>query len=228
MHHKYNFIMALLLSASGSSVKHKNTIILSPFLLILINYIVAVYFGKSIGKWAFIPIILIEWCFFSFLIYKHGGMGLVRSWLGKSRGSFGWNILALIIGIIPIPVFVFHVNLLATCTIWLPWILIAVINPWMEEFYWRGLLSDATGHWKGWLSVLFSGTLFAANHLIFGVNSLLFRGPAVLISTLVMGLVWAVVYKKTHSLRWVILAHFLVDFFNLSVPSFLDLYKAGR
>ena len=36
---------------------------------------------------------------------------------------------------------------------------------------------------------------------------------------------WA--FVKTKSLRWTILSHFLVDFLNLSVPSFLDLYKAG-
>ncbi|MBD3903325.1 CPBP family intramembrane metalloprotease [Chryseobacterium sp. C-2] len=108
----------------------------------------------------------------------------------------------------------------------MPWILIALINPWMEEFYWRGLLTDHTKKWNGLFSILFSSILFSLNHLVFGIHSELFRGYEVLLSTFVMGMVWAITYKKTNSLRWVILSHFLVDFLNLSVPSFLDLYKA--
>lgn len=62
---------------------------------------------------------------------------------------------------------------------------------------------------------------------VFGIYSELMKGPEIIVSTLIMGIVWAVAYKKTGSLRWVLTAHFLVDFFNLSVPSFLDLYEPG-
>jgi hypothetical protein len=43
-----------------------------------------------------------------------------------------------------------------------------------------------------------------------------------------MGIIWGLDFKKTNSLRWIIFAHFLVDFFNLSASSFLDLYEKGN
>jgi uncharacterized protein len=203
---------------------NKNSVLLSPFLIMAINYIVAIIFGKLIGKWAFIPIILIEWCLFLFFILKFSELNSVKNWLKKPFGNVGWALLALLMGVLPIPIFLMHYDLLTTWEIWLPWILIALINPWIEEFYWRGLLLDYTDKWHNWVAILFTSLLFAANHLVFGVNSSLFRGIEVFISTLIMGLIWALVYKKTLSLRWLILAHFFVDFFSLSAPSFLELY----
>jgi membrane protease YdiL (CAAX protease family) len=38
-----------------------------------------------------------------------------------------------------------------------------------------------------------------------------------------MGLVWALVYRKTHSLRWTVFGHFLTDLLNLSVLAFLNI-----
>jgi uncharacterized protein len=206
----------------------KNSVLLSPFVIMAINYIVAIIFGKLIGKWAFIPIILIEWCLFLFFILKFGELNSIKNWLKKPTGNFGWSLLALLMGILPIPIFLMHYDLLTTWEIWLPWILIALINPWIEEFYWRGLLLDYTDKWQNWVAILFTSLLFAANHLVFGVNSSLFRGVEVFISTLIMGLIWALVYKKTLSLRWLVLAHFFVDFFSLSAPSFLELYTNSR
>jgi len=72
--------------------------------------------------------------------------------------------------------------------------------------------------------VLYSSFFFATNHpLTVGVHSIANRHPAVLISTFVMGLVWAVVYHKTQSLRWTIFGHFLTDLLNLSIPAFLNI-----
>jgi membrane protease YdiL (CAAX protease family) len=104
---------------------------------------------------------------------------------------------------------------------------VALINPWIEEFYWRGLLLDFTKNWSYWASVLYSGFLFSINHAAFGINSKLNSGVEIVLSTLIMGIVWGFVYKKTNSLRWTILAHFLVDFLGLSVPAFLDLWEKG-
>ncbi|MPS71944.1 MAG: CPBP family intramembrane metalloprotease [Chryseobacterium sp.] len=75
--------------------------------------------------------------------------------------------------------------------------------------------------------MLFTSIVFSTNHAVFGINSNLFKGYEVVISTFVMGIIWAITYKKTNSLRWVILSHFLVDFLSLSAPSFLDLFKPG-
>lgn len=207
--------------------KRDRVVYLSPLIIIAINCLVAVVSGKIIGKWAFIPIILIEWCLFIFFIKKYGDPSQIKKWLSKPKGSFGWLLLSLLIGILPIPLFLQHYNLLTTWQIILPWILIALINPFFEEFYWRGLLSDYTSKWSNWLSISIMSMLFALNHYVFAINSDLFKGLPVFISTLIMGIIWAIVYKKTKSLRWTVLSHFMVDFLNLSVPSFLDMYKQG-
>ncbi|SDK87446.1 CAAX amino terminal protease self- immunity [Sphingobacterium mizutaii] len=151
---------------------------------------------------------------------------LCFTWLKKPQKNWGWNIVAIIVGLIPLPIFLKFNYLLADWTIWLPWILLALINPFLEEFYWRGLLMDSTKTWNRALAILFTSVVFSVNHGVFGINSELFRGYEVIFSTFIMGLVWAITYKKTDSLRWVIASHFLVDFLNLSAPAFLDLFKS--
>lgn len=210
-------------------MKSKSTklVIFSPFLIIAVNFIVAIIFGHLIGKWAFVPLILIEWFLFMFFVIKYGGITSIKNWLRKSNTNWGWTIVTLIIGLIPLPIFLKYYNLLNDWSIILPWILLALINPWIEEFYWRGFLSDFTKKWNTALSILFTSIFFSINHAVFGVNSELFRGYEVFISTFIMGIVWAITYRKTNSLRWVILSHFLVDLLNLSAPAFLDLFKPG-
>lgn len=207
--------------------ENNRIVYLSPFIIIAINCLIAIIFGKIIGKWAFAPIILIEWCLFLFFIKKYGEPNQIRNWLSKPQGNYGWVILSIVIGLLPLPIFLKHYNLLTTWEIILPWILIAIINPFFEEFYWRGLLTDYTSKWNNWLSISVMSILFALNHFVFAINSDLFKGLPVFISTLMMGIIWALVYKKTKSLRLTIISHFLVDFLNLSVPSFLDMFKQG-
>ena len=122
----------------------RNVVLISPFLIILINYIVAIAAGQMVGKWVFVPIILIEWCLFMFFVLRYGRPDSIKKWLKAPEGRIGWTIFALIIGIIPLPIFLMHYGLLSPWQIWLPWLLLALINPWIEEFYWRGLLLDHT------------------------------------------------------------------------------------
>lgn len=203
-------------------------VLTSPFLIIAINFGIAFLFGSFIGKWAFIPVILIEWSLFLFFILRYAKKETRRKWLQKSNSSVGWNILALITGLLPLPLFLMHYETLTVWKVWLPWIILALINPWLEEFYWRGLLLEYTKKWSDWTAILFTSFVFAINHAVFGVNSELNSGITVIITTFVMGIIWALVYKKTDSLRWIIIAHFLVDLFNLSAASFLDLYEKGN
>ncbi len=202
-------------------------VIASPFLIIASNFGLAYTFGQIIGKWAFIPMILVGWLLWLFFIFKYGGVDSIKKWLRKPSGSFGWNILAVMVGLIPLPLFLLHYELLDNWTIWLPWILLALINPWIEEFYWRGLLLDYTKNWPNWTSILFVSILFSLNHAAFGINSEVNSGFELVISTLIMGVVWALVYRKTKSVRWAVLSHFLVDFLGVSTAAFLDLYVKG-
>ena len=207
----------------------KRIVLISPFLITAINVIVAFSFGEIIGKWAFIPIVLIEWTLFMFFVFKYGGgKDSIKKWLQKPKGSFIWSILAVLMGLITLPLFLMHHGTLTDWTIWLPWILLALINPWIEEFYYRGFLLDNTKEWKNWKAILFATAVFSMNHAVFGINSEVNSGFTILISTFIMGLVWSIAFKKTKSLRWLIFAHFLVDFFSLSAPAFLDLFESGK
>ena len=210
-----------------SQMTRQRIVLLSPFLIIAVNFGLAYLCGQLIGKWAFIPMITIGWGLWLFFVLKFGGTESIKSWLKRPAGKAWWAILALLIGLIPLPLFIFHHDTLSEWTVWLPWILLALLNPWIEEFYWRGLLLDFTGNWSGWASILYSSLLFAINHAAFGVNSELNSGFEIVLSTLIMGIVWGLVYRKTKSLRWTIMAHFLVDFLGLSAPAFLDLWEKG-
>lgn len=136
-----------------------------------------------------------------------------------------WATLALLVGFIPLPIFLLNWKLLLPLELLLPWLLFGLVNPWIEEGYWRGLLLDASEGWPIGLRVAYTAGAFAISHpLMFGVNSVGVRSPEVLISTFVMGAVWAVVYLKTKSLRWCIASHMLVDLLSLSVPVFMNVY----
>src|SRR5690606_19379190 len=52
--------------------------------------------------------------------------------------------------------------------VFVAWLLFAMINPWLEEGYWRGLMLDATRHWPRWASNLYSTSLFTLNHPLLG------------------------------------------------------------
>lgn len=139
----------------------KRIVLIAPFLITAINVIVAFSFGEIIGKWAFIPIILIEWALFMFLVLKYGdGKNSIKKWLRKPKGYIIWSILAVLMGLITLPLFLMHHETLTHWTIWLPWILLALINPWIEEFYYRGFLLDNTTEWKYWKAILFSTLVF--------------------------------------------------------------------
>jgi membrane protease YdiL (CAAX protease family) len=168
--------------------------------------------------------IVVVWGMFAFMIAWGGGREGIRRWLQSPQGAWGWSVLAVVVGLIPLSVFIQDWKLFPSVWMVLAWLLFALINPPLEEGYWRGLLLDNTARWPGWLGVVYSTFFFAINHpLTIGLYSIANRHPAVFISTLVMGLVWAVVYRKTHSLRWTIFAHMLTDLLNLSILAFLNI-----
>jgi len=101
----------------------------------------------------------------------------------------------------------------------------AVINPFMEEAFWRGLVLDKTAHWPTWLRVVYTSAMFAASHpAIWGVHSRANRTPEVVLSTFTMGVAWSISAIYTKSLWWSVLAHFIVDLANMAVFTFLNYY----
>ncbi|MEO8772720.1 MAG: hypothetical protein ABI371_00185 [Gelidibacter sp.] len=86
----------------------KKVVLASPFLIIATSFGIAFLFGSIIGKWAFIPVILVQWCLFIFFTLRYTEIETRKKFLQKSKSSFGWNILALFIGLLPLPLFLMH------------------------------------------------------------------------------------------------------------------------
>jgi len=209
---------------SLSTEVRKRLILLSPLGIIAAGYVTARLAGVVFGIWVWIPKSLLVWGLFAFMIAWGGGREAIRRWLRAPQGAWGWSVLALVVGLIPLRVFILNWRLFPSAWIVLAWLLFAAINPLLEEGYWRGLLLDNATSWPGWLGVLYSSFFFAANHpLTVGVYSIANRHPAVLISTFIMGLAWGAAYHKTDSLRWTIVGHLLTDLLNLSILAFLNI-----
>jgi membrane protease YdiL (CAAX protease family) len=207
-----------------SSQARQRLILLSPLGIIAVGYALAHLWTIIFGIWVWIPLTLVHWGMFGFMIAWGGEREAIRRWLQPPQGAWGWALLAIVVGLIPLSIFIQNWKLFPSAWLVLAWLLFALINPFLEEGYWRGLLLDSTKHWPGWLGVLYSTFFFAINHpLTIGVYSIANRHPAVLISTFIMGLAWAVVYRKTQSLRWPIVGHILADLLNLSVLTFLNI-----
>jgi hypothetical protein len=132
----------------------------------------------------------------------------------------GWRMLALLN-----PIFIIVPTLLFGTSFslgegWrvLAWVLIVVMNPIVEEGYWRATLMDAAQGWKSWAAILYSAFWFGLSHpLVIGINIALVAGITGFIGTFINGLIWSVVYHKTKSLRWGIATHILANFFSIAI-----------
>ena len=195
-------------------------------MMVLACHLVARIGSSLVSNWAFIPVILTLWLI-ALTFLRPLQNDTYKKWFGKSKGNAIWKGLVILVGILPLPVFLLHWRTLSSWQIILPYVIIALVNPFVEEMYWRGLLLDHLSKWKNWHAVLYTSLFFALNHpLSFGMFSKLNSGLTVFISTFIMGIVWGFGYKKIGNLRLIIFSHFLVDTFNLSVPAFLDLYES--
>ncbi|MEW6027966.1 MAG: CPBP family intramembrane glutamic endopeptidase [Chloroflexota bacterium] len=200
-------------------------ILLSPILVILVGTIVIRLAERILGVWAWVPWILVYWASIGFLAIWGGGKESVRRWLARPQGSWLWSLLAILLALPSLSMFIESSHLLTPLYIWLPWLFVALVNPFLEEWYWRGLLLDKASILPIWVSVLGSSFFFMLNHLFgIGVTSVGGRSPVLLVNTFVFGIVFGVIYKKTNSLRWLIVAHAMTNLFGLSIPVFLNLW----
>jgi uncharacterized protein len=172
-----------------------------------------------------VPAMLLFWASIGGLIVWLGGVESVKRWLQPAEGAWGWRLLAVAMGLLSLPGFVKHWPVVRPPTILVLWLAFALINPWFEEGYWRGVLLDATERWGGFLSVTYSAAWFAVSHpLIWGVHSEALRHWVIVPVLAVAGIVWAIAYRRSRSLRWPIAGHMCANLFGLSVPVLLNIH----
>ena len=198
---------------------------ISPVFVVGIGTVVIRIAESFMGVWAWLPWILVYWAIIGGLAFWGGGKESIQRWMRPAQGNRLWSALAILLGLSGITMFVSSWRLITPLQIFIPWLILGLVNPFLEEWYWRGLMLDHTQNWSNWIRVLYISIFFSLNHLWgIGVTSIGLRNPIFLVNTLVLGVVFSIIFLKTKSLRWLILSHALADLLGLSVPVFLNLW----
>jgi uncharacterized protein len=196
-------------------------LILSPFVVIALGHGAALFGQAQFGMRAWVLLTVVFWTTMAVFIALAGGWPSFLMRLKPGKRAWRSSLLAVLIGFAPLPLIILFWPVLASPLIWVPWLIFALLNPFLEESYWRGVLTDVTAHWPSWLAIIYSSTLFAASHpLMWGTFSIANRTPETVIITFLMGVFWTISYRRTGSLRWAIAGHILTDLFNLSIGAF--------
>jgi len=83
-------------------------VILSPMGVIALGYGVQRMAGRAMGAWAWIPTMLVLWTAIAGLILWGGQGKPARLWLGRSRGTWVWSLLAVAVGLVSVREFLSH------------------------------------------------------------------------------------------------------------------------
>ena len=111
--------------------------LVSPLLVIAFGHLVARLAVPSLGAWAWVPVSFTYWALMGLFIGLSAGPAVFRNWLRPSRGSWCWRALPLLIPVLFVPVvFLPNTQLLGLNTLTLLWLLVALLNPFLEEGYW--------------------------------------------------------------------------------------------
>ncbi len=206
-------------------LQHTNSvhIVFMPFIILLAGWLTATFFNNIIGEWAFIPVAIVYWGLIGLttkLKFKQIGELFI-----KPKVSSKVNAMAYIPCLLCMVAFIWGIQVISLKPLLIMLtIIFVVINPIMEEAYWRKYLMDHL-EWRNTLKVIFTTTLFALSHpLMWGVFSVTIRSTVMTIPLIVMGIVWSIVYIKTKTIKHCIIAHGLVDLMSLSIWVFLNLY----
>lgn len=196
-------------------------ILLSPLAVIAVGHFAARSTGHWIMDLAWLPAQAAYWAMLAGLVaLAPGGFGRLRGWFQPSTGGWGWRLLSLIT---VLPVVAVTVMMARSFGIRdLPqlsgWLLLVLLNPLLEEAYWRGAIMSAAPAWPRWRIALYAAFWFAASHpLIVGVNIAVVGGWGGFAGTFFHGIIWAVVFWRTGSLRWPLFSHFLANAFSMAI-----------
>jgi CAAX protease family protein len=211
---------------NSESAKSRIVLLLMPFCVLLFTRAGIEICARLLpARFSWIPSALIYFISIEFCLwYARRRFGIRIAY-----GHFNWRLSLkaryLFAGIIVpalIPLWFFIKNVSAVPPVFLIYIvLFAAVNPFFEESFWRGLLSNLP--YKSGIKTLYSSLLFCSTHYFLWGSYWLVPSPkwiAAVISTFIMGILWMWYYQKTRNLILPILSHSLVDVLNLSVAVF--------
>jgi membrane protease YdiL (CAAX protease family) len=170
--------------------------------------------------WIFVAAFYGVWILISliFLLKKSDLKMLLQP--GKHNG---WYIIPALLAV-PLFIFVYipnndvlHFDFLFALNIF-----ICLVNPWLEELYWRGLAYQLFRE-KPAISFALSSVAFGLSHpLVFGINSPGIAGVRGFIGPFIIGATWWLCLRKTASLKGCIITHFLIDFAGMAAYILAD------
>ncbi|NLZ55236.1 MAG: CPBP family intramembrane metalloprotease [Clostridiaceae bacterium] len=201
----------------------KNPAVAAPPMIILQGFLVALSANAVIGAWAFIPLALIYWL--SIVCVVKPNRASFAEMMRKPQSGLLWQLLPYIPAAFTLVAFVWGLRVITiTPLLTALSVVFIIINPVMEEMFWRGWLLTRLP-WSPAGNVIYSTLMFTLSHFgMWGVFSITIRAPMMIAPLLIMGALWSVAFLKSGSLRHCIIAHALVDTFNLSIWVFLNLY----
>ncbi|MGM0930913.1 MAG: CPBP family intramembrane glutamic endopeptidase [Actinomycetota bacterium] len=206
----------------------RTLVLLSPLVIIAAVHCLARWAEHALGDGAWLVVAGGYWLLAAAAVFVGSTAEQRRTWFRPGLRTRWWVYAgAVLLGLFPVAgILLLNLNLLALHPgLVLPWLVFALVNPVIEESYWRGMLLEARGSWPFWLIAVYSTMLFVLSHpLMWGVFSTGNRSAALFGSLAVMGLAWAYIRRTTGSLRIPIWSHALVDVGNMSVFVFLNLY----
>jgi len=210
----------------NDEIKRYLKFLIAPIAIILLGIIVGRSFFIFMKNWAWIMVVVFYWSAVGLVIYldykKRGKKP--ADYFKEFRFKLSAVILSLIVGLIPLPIFLKYFYLFDASYLIVLWIIFALINPLFEEIFWRGYMLDHSSKIPFWIKATVSSLLFAVAHpLTWGLFSTSMLTPEVFLSVFIMGIVWSFAYKKSNSLLLPYFSHFLVDLLNCSLLAFLNI-----
>ncbi|MCL2199392.1 MAG: CPBP family glutamic-type intramembrane protease [Defluviitaleaceae bacterium] len=205
--------------------KEKLIPILAPIFVIALGAIITLVFYSFMDEWVWVILAFVYWGSSFLIAYKSLGKDAILLLFQKPTGSRIWLVLSILVGLIPLSILLLNLELLSAFPfVTALWLLFAFINPFFEQVFWRGYLLSKLPFPIGW-GVVYSAALFVVSHpLMWGIFSIANRSWMAMVSLIIMGIVWGMVYVKTKSLLWCYISHFMVNIGNLTVFVFLNLY----
>ena len=196
-------------------LSRKVLVIASIVILLAGGHFFAKYLG-GVKNTAWIYVIIFYWVWIvgslAILLKK----GELKEMYKRGIGWY-WNLLPIpfmVFGLIT--VFLPNMNLISPDGFLALNIFLCFVNPWFEETYWRGLVSNVFKD-DIMFSFIVSNMSFALSHpLILGVNSDALKGIPGFVGTFATGIVWWIIYNRTKTLRGNIITHTLMNLITLT------------
>lgn len=147
--------------------KRRAVALVSPFAIILRGFLCALFFSRFMGGWAFSVVMPVYWVVMFAVVYRTLGRAEIARLFQKPSGNPVWAVLSFVVGLSPVAMSIQYLrDVLAAPRAPLLFVLcivVAVVNPFFEELYWRGLVLENSFASKAG-AILFSTLLFALSH----------------------------------------------------------------